>query len=497
MRATYPGARLSALIVGLVTLVVGMGAGSVVSRADAPSQTDPPPVACSIVIAGFNAAINACRELNDNYACYGTVVTQGEPATVRFFAPKDRQPIEALRVIRTTRGMSDAVGAAIMRLHVSGKGNPLTAILFGDATLEPQDGAEGKVFFMGNASGTPVCSETPPGLMVRAEKGQSGRITVNNVEIMLGSTAFITLLPGERLVVVNFEGNVAVSIPALGLQVPLPVGSQVIVQEAQGVPVAVEPVTVSPYFASAALTWLGSPGLPQVHDPNTEVVSNIPACSGQITLGQTVIEENFTAGQECLYKFCGTAGDRVTIAMYTAQGTLDPYLDLRAPDQTLVKWNDDISPADPNSLICNQRLPVTGCYYTIVARSHRNNSLGSFRLVFLGDTACPKPESQCDVIAYGGLNLRQGPGVQYPVIRTLPFESHLQPLEWSPDYAWIAVRTTDASDRGWVSAQYAYCDVRPDDGRETITSVIVTPTPIPDDEDKKPTQTKRSPFVDP
>ena len=495
MRIAHPGANLFALIGGLAALVMGMGAGPSMSRADAPKQAGAPPVACSTIIAGFNAAINACRELNDNYACYGTFVTQGEPATVRFFAPKDRSPIDELKAIRTLRGTNDAIGAAVMRLHLPGRGSPLTAILFGDATLGPRDAAGGKVFLMSTASGTQVCDETPPGLMVRSEQNQSGRITVNNVEIVLSSTAFITLLPGERMVVANLEGNVAVSVPSLGRSVSLPVGSQVIIQERQGVPVDMEPMTASPYFASEALTWLGSTGLPQVYDPNTDSDSAIPACGGRIAMSQTVKKENFASGQECLYTFCGNAGDHVTIAMYTLQGTLDPYLDLRAPDQTLIKWNNDIRPADTNSLICNRRLPVTGCY-TIVARSHRNDSLGSFRLDLLGDTACQPIESECGVSTYAGTNLREGPGLQYPALRALPFDAHLQPLGWNEDYSWVQVRTTDTSDRGWVSAQYAYCDVtpgrvEPDSGRESPQSV---PEPQPE---PKPEPTKTPPKLSP
>jgi uncharacterized protein YraI len=336
--------------------------------------------------------------------------------------------------------------------------------------------------------------------MVRAEQGQSGRITVNNVEILLGSTAFITLLPGERIAVANFEGDVAVSLPSLGRLVSLPVGNQVIIQEKQGVPIAMGPVTASPFFASEALTWLQSTGLPQVYDPNTEPVPTVPACGERIALSQTVIRENFASGQECLYKFCGVAGDRVTIAMYTLQGTLDPYLDLRGPDQTLLKWNDDIRPADHNSLICNRRLPVTSCDYTIVARPHRNDSLGSFRLDLLGDTACQPIESDCDVITYGGTNLREGPGLQYPALRALPFAAHLQPLGWNEDHSWVQVRTTDTSDRGWVRAQSAYCDVGSRSELEVIappTNPDGTVTPTGGNGGGDDTLRKRSPFADP
>jgi hypothetical protein len=58
---------------------------------------------------------------------------------------------------------------------------------------------------------------------------------------------------------------------------------------------------------------------------------------------------------------------------------------------------------------------------------------------------------QCKVVAVT-LNLRGGPGADYPTRRELPSGASLAPLSRSPDMAWIEVRLVGEQASGWVRA---------------------------------------------
>ena len=504
MRAVITRVGSLALVLGMATVLIGSGAIDAAQFLPVGNQTPAPPASCDSVITGFSSVVQLCREINNNWACYGAFVSNGAPKEgeserFRFFAPKDRQPIERFDTISTAKDR-DKVGAALLRLRVTDEENPITAILYGDVKLMPQAEGVSGVFTMRNSGSNYVCEETPPGLMVRTETGQSGRLIVNNVEIVLSSTAFVTMLPGEKMVVVNMEGKVTLSIPALGVTLDLPLGQQVTISERGGIPIAVDPPTPSPFFDSTLLLWLAKTGLPQIRDPNTEKVLAIPACGRKIEFGQTFIQADSVPGQECLFTFCANAGDIVTISMDAAGGALNPYIDLRAPDHSLILWNDDISATNRNSLICNLGLAETSCGYTIVARAHSNDSRGSFKLTLQELTDCELPDPRCNVTAPFGLNLRTGPGIEYASIRSLPLGAALQPMRWSLDFTWIEAQVTDTGEHGWVNANYLYCDtvaIQTSALIVPVTSSLAPEQPKSREKPKLKPPSKLSPFPGP
>ena len=506
MRTVITRVGSLALVLGMVTVLIGSGAVDAAQFLPAGSQAPAPPVSCDSVITGFNSVVQLCREINNNWVCYGAFVSEGTPKEgeseqFRFFEPEDRQPIARFDTISTVKE-GNKIGAALLRLHVTDEDGPITAILYGDVKLTPQAEGVSGVFTMRNSGSNYVCEETPPGLMVRTETGESGRLTVNNVEIVLGSTAFMTMLPGEKMVVVNMEGEVALNMPALGVTLDLTPGQQVTVTERGGIPVAVGAAAPSLFFGSPPLRWLTETGLPRVIDPNTEPVPAIPACGGRIDFGEIWASDDSVPGQECLFTFCANAGDIVTISMDAVEGTLNPYIDLRAPDKSLILWNDNISSTNRNSLICNHPLPETSCDYTIVARPHRNDSRGSFALTLEGATDCTPPVPQCDVSTPRGLNLREGPGMEYPPITVLPLGVRLEPQQWNDDYTWIEVQVVETGEQGWVYGEYNYCDRVPTPAPTVPPAPIITVTPQPppdDDEPDEPTPvpTKLSPYTGP
>jgi len=88
----------------------------------------------------------------------------------------------------------------------------------------------------------------------------------------------------------------------------------------------------------------------------------------QIACSQTVVK-NLALNEQHTYTFNGVGGRQVRISM-TGPNGLDTYLELHAPDGSLVAANDDINvPYDLNSRM-QVWLPVSGTY-TIVARGFK------------------------------------------------------------------------------------------------------------------------------
>lgn len=132
----------------------------------------------------------ACRTINTNWACYGSTQADATPGYARFDRPRDRERLTVLNSISTfsPRG----AGLALLNAYPQ----RVKMIVFGASTLEPV----GPNSFVLNASGDALlCENTPSGLVVRTERNESGLVTVNGVDIELGSTAFVTTRLGGAL----------------------------------------------------------------------------------------------------------------------------------------------------------------------------------------------------------------------------------------------------------------------------------------------------------
>lgn len=403
--------------------------------------------------------------------------------------PQDRAAIERFQSLATLPYRT-TYGAALMRLTAPGQAEPVTAILFGDATLTPSQAAAGRVFTLKTVGSNPVCQATPPGLAVRVPSGKTGRITINGVEINLGSTTYVAALSSTETVVANLQGNVGVRLPTLDATLALPVGQQTLVTTQDGVATAFTQPAPSPYAKSSLLQWLVAKGLPQVGNPNGQPDGRI-ACGGPIAFGQTISQANATPGQECIYQFCANAGDVATITMERLSGRLDPYIDLRAPDKSVIKWNDDTAPGASNATLCNQVLPVSGCDYTIVARPSGNDTSGKFRVTLAGQSVCQAQVPNCQVNPPGVI-LRNGPGTQYAKLATLAGGTKLFRLSSDPGTPWVQVQVATSGQKGWVlaDAEQLYCDdgvavaqpsqgSSPSAGPPAATTVPPPPPPSP------------------
>ena len=151
-----------------------------------PTPLNAQPNSCGTTLQRIDNALESCKEINRNYVCYGNTEAEALPIKHRFHDVNDRRPFDVLDSVAT----QSEQGVVVMNLHIEGETIPVKAILFGPVTAEPVDPLQ-RSFLLRTAEDNPVCQSTPPGMVVRTESGQTGLVTVNGVEIELGSTAYV------------------------------------------------------------------------------------------------------------------------------------------------------------------------------------------------------------------------------------------------------------------------------------------------------------------
>ncbi len=451
-----------------------------------PAPTDP---VCSDFIENLQLSIEKCNDINNNWACYGNFAAAIEPSELRFDILGDRHPMSKVQSLKT----SNKTGVIMMYLNERGDSDPVVVMAYGDVVLKPLAPHELNL----SLTNTTLHCGHIGGMFVHTEEGKQGRVKVNGVEIRLGSTVFISLRNDGETFFVNVEGQVELIVPNLPQPITLQPGEALRVErDGTGQPTGVinGPAPVAeldlPYNLEIAREIINPDrGIDTVHNSNRSVditapltrlppsglppiTSTLPfsrtlwdresaACGGRIAIGDLVLSELHESGQECLYTFCGDAGDSVSLVMLAeSRTTLDPWFDIRGPDNKFWKYHNDTSETDRNSLICNRALPTTGCY-TIVTRAVQNNSQGRFTLALSGAGQCQQPEPQCQVMPQQGVNVRQEPDINAAVEIALVPGSRMKPLGRSSDGQWLRVDAIDVGRRGWVNVnrQHFICEI--------------------------------------
>jgi hypothetical protein len=94
-------------------------------------------------------------------------------------------------------------------------------------------------------------------------------------------------------------------------------------------------------------------------------------------------------GVQDVWTLALSAGDRIALSASPTNGTLDPVLELFAPDGSLVA-SDDNGGGYPNALINEAQAPQTGLYRLAVSAAG-GSSIGSYRLIWRYVAAAPTP----------------------------------------------------------------------------------------------------------
>lgn len=99
-------------------------------------------------------------------------------------------------------------------------------------------------------------------------------------------------------------------------------------------------------------------------------------------MGESRAGEITQAGEVHRFTFFGAAHEVISLAMNSdpsSPGTLNPYIELQAPNGTVVAQNDDWLPAISDAMIHLFELPFTGVY-TLYAKSREATGTGHYLL---------------------------------------------------------------------------------------------------------------------
>jgi hypothetical protein len=227
-------------------------------------------VTCGALVQQAMAAVQtSCAATGRNQACYGYVSLQATPRTdvqnFSFAKAGDLANVADLASLQLTAldSAKNTWGIVLMKLQANLPdtlpGENVTFLMFGDVQIQnavpsaptqstPEATADPnallhpmQAFYFKTGIGHTSCAGAPAdGLLIQSPKG-AGQISLraNNVDIQLGSTAYLQAQPGAnmRVEVVEGEGHLTadhktVDIPA-GSEVDVPLGDDL---NADGVP---------------------------------------------------------------------------------------------------------------------------------------------------------------------------------------------------------------------------------------------------------------------
>jgi hypothetical protein len=213
----------------------------------------------AIVEAALNAVDEFCQGTGRNQACYGNIALTATPregvSEFRFERVGDIANVSDIRSIQL-QGMEEAEGVwgvALLRLQANlpdtFPGQGVTFLLFGDVAIEDVS-EEGQnpmqAFILQSGLGDAPCREAPAsGLIVQTPEGAGQvAVTVNGVDISMGSTVLFRSQPGTEFTVSTLEGAAVMVIDSVAYPVPegswlrAPLGEDFSIQEAPALPVA-------------------------------------------------------------------------------------------------------------------------------------------------------------------------------------------------------------------------------------------------------------------
>ncbi len=186
---------------------------------------------CPIIVeSALEAADSACSETSRNQACYGNIQVEAElsdTSAVTFEAVGDIAELGDIQSLALSGydEVSGDWGVAILRVQANLPdtlpGQNVTFVLFGDAEItnaatDEQNPME--AFYFSGGIGESSCTEAPNGLLVQTPEGVAEvSMNMNGIDVVLGSTAFISLDEDEEtdqstLVFSLLEGNATVSV---------------------------------------------------------------------------------------------------------------------------------------------------------------------------------------------------------------------------------------------------------------------------------------------
>lgn len=175
--------------------------------------------ACPTTVDEAILALNdICFSVGRNQACYGNgdiVAIPQSGVNINFGVPGDTaivDDIESMSLSPYDMGVDDW-GIALLVLQAdlpdTLPGQNVTMLLFGDVSLANDGGA----YYFTSGIGTPSCNQAPNGVLIQTPEGVGEvNLTMNGINIALGSTAYLGTLEEDILTFALLEGNSTLSI---------------------------------------------------------------------------------------------------------------------------------------------------------------------------------------------------------------------------------------------------------------------------------------------
>jgi hypothetical protein len=194
----------------------------------------------AVVQTALEAVDQSCQGTGRNQVCYGNLALEAQPqpevSELQFEQVGDIADVAALQSLKLTAldVRTQEWGVAWMQLQANLPdtlpGQNVSVLLFGDVevtnavTSEEKDLTPMQAFYFRSGIGVPGCEEVPEsGIIVQTpdELEEKVSLVVNEVNIELGSTAYLRAQPGE-MTVSTLEGEA--QIEAFGIRQIIPAG---------------------------------------------------------------------------------------------------------------------------------------------------------------------------------------------------------------------------------------------------------------------------------
>ncbi len=201
-------------------------------------------VACDVVIQhAINRIDEVCAGTGRNQACYGhdQVIAWLQPGASGIFQnPSDLINLVDLSRLDTGPYNPDGDQWGIVLLRVQADlpdtlpGQAITFIAYGSATIEDAGGPMPmQTVYINTGLGDPTCSTAPEaGVLIQNDSGAIANLTVNGVDLAIGSTVLVQAQPNREMVLSVLEGRVDAL--ALGQRAIAAAGAEIRVQLGAG-----------------------------------------------------------------------------------------------------------------------------------------------------------------------------------------------------------------------------------------------------------------------
>jgi hypothetical protein len=175
-----------------------------------------------IVQQGLMTVRNACADLGRNQACYGNNHLEAKlnDTSLPFSQPADRVPLDTVQTIRTFP-LDEQLGEwGVALLHIQANlpdtlpGQAVKFILYGEVELSNAGGGDTafkpmQAFYFTSGGQEPACEEAPASaLVIQSPGGHKVNLTVNGLDLNIGSSVSLKATPGERMTITTLEGLV-------------------------------------------------------------------------------------------------------------------------------------------------------------------------------------------------------------------------------------------------------------------------------------------------